>query len=232
MTLDLQKHTGLVLSDEQTSLLNAHLDYVLAANERVQLTSIRSREEGERLHLLDSLMAVPEVNEAPAGRLLDMGTGGGFPGIPLCVVTGRETVLLDSVKKKMRIMDEFIATHPVNGLLSTRDIRAEELAVVEPAGYSVITARALSSLPSLVELASPLLKQGGRLVALKGPVEEEELKRGDSVASYVGMQRVSVRRYDLPPCGEQRSVVVYIKNGKARTKLPRRPGMAQRKPFA
>lgn len=224
-------NNGINLTTQQIQLLLAHLTLVQEANEKVQLTTIRSHEEGIRLHILDSLLCLPEIKKAPIGKLLDMGTGGGYPGIPLAVSTGRDVTLLDSVKKKCHVLDGILEEIALNGV-RTAPVRAEELALELPAEYSVITARALSSLPSLVELSSPLLKNKGVLVALKGNITEEELLRGDKVAAVVGMKRLSVRCYELPEGNEKRSVVVYKKTGMSKRKLPRRPGMAQRQPLA
>ena len=76
-----------------------YLDLILEANKRTNLTRITSREEAEVLHLEDSWVGLPEINRAPAGRYGDLGSGGGFPGVPIALATGRETVLVDSVKE-------------------------------------------------------------------------------------------------------------------------------------
>ncbi|MBK5211086.1 MAG: 16S rRNA (guanine(527)-N(7))-methyltransferase RsmG [Coriobacteriia bacterium] len=220
------------ITEDQIALLDRHLAYVLQANEKVRLTAIKSQEDGERLHVADSLYGLPEVLDAPPGMLLDMGTGGGYPGIPLGLLSGRKTVLLDAVSKKCRMLDLYLESEPALHGHSTSDLRAEELAMCEGKRYSAVTARALSALPSLVELASPLLSRGGRFVAYKGALCEEELVSGDSVAAYTGMRRISVRRYVLPDGNERRAIVVYEKFADSKTKLPRRPGMAQRRPFA
>ena len=220
------------ITEEQIALLDRHLAYVLQANDKVRLTAIKSLEDGERLHVADSLCGLPEVLDAPPGKLLDMGTGGGYPGIPLGLLSGRQTVLLDAATKKCRMLDIYLESEPALHNYSTSDLRAEELALHEGKQYAVVTARALSALPSLVELASPLLCHGGRLIAFKGVLSEEELVSGDSVAAYTGMRRASIRRYSLPGGDEQRAIVVYEKFAESKTKLPRRPGMAQKKPFA
>ena len=108
---------------------------------------------------------------------------------------------------------------------------SEELAAENPSAASCVIARAVSALPSLVELASPLLLNGGRLIALKGPLTAEELTAGRAAAGLCGMRFVSEDRYKLPG-GENRTVVVFQREGRSRTPLPRRPGMAQRHPLA
>lgn len=222
---------GIDVSDDEADKLMKHLELVLDATNRVQLTTIKDLEIGIRLHICDSLTCLEEVEAAPEGPVVDMGTGGGYPGIPLSIVTGRDVTLLDSVKKKCAVLDGFI--HELNLTnVSTAPVRAEELAIEKPQGYAVATARALSSLPSLVELASPLLTKGGILIAQKGNITDEELSRGDKAAKLVGMSRVSLRRFILSGSDEKRAIVVYKKVSDSKRKLPRRSGMAQRQPLA
>lgn len=223
---------GIAASQEQCDALMEHLEFVIEANDRVQLTSIRDIEDGKRLHVLDSLTCLPEINNALAGPLLDIGTGGGFPGIPLAIMTGRDVALLDSVKKKLAILEILKAQSETFNKISFKPVRAEELAIVEPESYSVITARALSVLPAIIELASPLLTKGGSFIALKGNLLDEELVRGDKAASLVGMKRVSTRKFELADSHDKRTIVVYNKIGKSKRKLPRRVGLAQKQPLA
>lgn len=219
------------LSVSQINALEKHLDFVLKANARVQLTSIRDHNAGIRLHIIDSLTCLKEVLMCEEGPLLDIGSGGGFPGIPLAIATGYDVTLLDSVKKKMSILEELIKSDNSYSNVSVCSQRAEELAAEKPNYYNVITARALSSLPALIELATPLLKQGGCLVALKGDITSEELQRGDACADLTGLKRISLRRLTLPGGSEQRCILLYKKVKKSQIKLPRRIGLAQHKPL-
>jgi 16S rRNA (guanine527-N7)-methyltransferase len=95
-----------------------------------------------------------------------------------------------------------------------------------------VTARALSSLPSLVELASPLLREGGILVCLKGRPDEEEIARGDAACVKCGMRRTDIITVEVPGLEAARAILVYERRGVSRTPLPRRNGMAQRQPLA
>ena len=220
-----------VPSGAQRTLLE-HLDWVLEQNRFLNLTSITDPFSAVRLHVLDSLMVLPEVVSAPRGRLLDLGTGAGFPGFPLAVVANREAMLLDSVSKKVTSLGEFLASQQLAQVVVAQAGRAEELAVLCPSGFAVVTARAVSALPSLVELATPVLGQGGTLIAMKGQIEEEEIRRGDEAAGLLGMERVGLRQYLLPEGGEARTVVTFRSSGERGVSVPRRVGMAQRKPLA
>jgi len=221
------------LSDGAIALLEDHLDYVLAANKSVRLTAIHDKDEGERLHILDSLLVLPEVEGAPSGPMLDIGAGGGYPGLPLAVASLRPVDLLDSVQKKARVIQDFIDGRndlPVE--VEALGERAEELALQKRGHYAVVLARAVSVLPALLELASPLLMNGGKLIAHKGPFDQEELDRALCASEQLGMSFESMREYVLPAGKEQRTVYVFIKTGESAIELPRRIGRAQKKPLA
>lgn len=224
--------SGLNISKDQRSLLDRHLELVIEANKISNLTRITDWNQGQLLHVEDSLVGLPEVNDAPQGRYADLGTGGGFPGIPLAIVTRRDTLLVDSVGKKTKALDSIISDLGLSGRVETYTGRAEDLAVELPEDFSVITARALSSLPSLVELASPLLGRGGRLVCYKGRPDDDEVDRAKSLEKKLGMALVSRRDVVLSDDETHRSIFVFEKVRKQKIKLPRRVGMAQRHPLA
>ena len=218
-------------SIEQRKLLDEHLRLVIDENTRVNLTRIDTWKSGQLLHIEDSLVGLPEVNEAIEGSLLDMGTGGGFPGIPLAIMTNRSVVLADSVGKKTKALDGFIPQLGLQGRVSTFNGRLEDLGKEQPQSFAVVTARALSSLPSLLELASPLLVRGGRLVCYKAPSVEEELPHTIKIQAMLGMRFISKRDVVLSDKETHRSIVVFKKDGVPKVQLPRRVGMAQKKPL-
>ena len=209
-----------------------YLDGIMESNSKLNLTRITSPEAAIRLHVVDSLIALPEILAAPPGTLLDIGTGGGFPGVPLCISANRDGVLLDSVGKKARAVNHVLLSMGYTQGIVALPERAEDHAMHHRSGYAVVTARAVSELPALVELSAPLLVEGGRLVALKGAPEPEELRRARQVAALVGMVETSTRHITLPDGDEKRCIVVYERRGKPITRLPRRPGAAQNAPLA
>ena len=142
--------------DEQTrDQLDRYLELILEANKGINLTRIDSLEQARILHIEDSLSALTELSAAPEGLYGDLGSGGGFPGIPLAIASGRQTVLVDSVQKKMRALESVIAELGLSDQVSTYAGRIEDLSIERKAEFSVLTARALSRLDSLLELASP-----------------------------------------------------------------------------
>lgn len=228
---ELLAELGVEYNDEGLECAVSHLEWVLQQNKQLNLTSITDPATAVRLHLVDSLAALPYVNKAPAGPLCDMGTGAGYPGLPLSIMSGRSATLVDSVGKKARALEGFIAERHLDSRVHTSSQRLEELAVHDAGRFAVITARALSQLPSLVELAAPLLELSGVLIAMKAIVQDGEVAAGDKAAEVVGLLRTDVVSYVLPIGSETRTLVIYTKVGEPRIALPRRVGLAQKRPL-
>lgn len=213
-----------------TELLEKHLDLVIKANETTNITRIVSRETAEVLHIEDSLSALPEFEKAPAGLYGDLGSGAGFPGLPIAIETGRETILVESVKKKASLLESFVSELGLANV-SVFPGRAEELALECKEQFAVLSARALSQLGSLLELGSPLLKVGGQFICYKARIEDEELKHACSLENKLGLKLVSDRSFLLSDGETYRRILVFEKFKNASIKLPRRNGMAQRNPL-
>lgn len=223
---------GVEVDELSCGLLLRHLEHVLRANRSFNLTTITDSTEAVRLHVVDSLVAVPEIVSSPSGRLADIGAGAGYPGIPLALLCHRSTTLFESNGKKSTFLREVVRDLAIEERVEIAAHRSEELAEDQRGRSSIVTARAVSSLPSLLELASPLLQMGGRLVAYKGVVTAEERSRGEAAAGILGFESYSERRVFLPTGGEERTIITYAKIAEPGISLPRRPGLAQRRPLA
>lgn len=221
---------GVSLDGEKTSLLLRHLHLLEAKNKELNLTRITSLEDAIVLHIEDSLSVLQEF-EHSNGLFCDIGTGGGFPGIPLGIATGRKGVLLDSVKKKARAVQEFIEELGLSDQLRACGLRSEELAMSQSEAFDTVVARAVSSLPAVEELATPLLSYGGQLVAMRGTETPEQLGSAQRASDKLGLELVSKRELAIGEDGIHRSVYVYKRVREPQVKLPRRPGMAQKKPL-
>ncbi|GAB4286069.1 MAG: 16S rRNA (guanine(527)-N(7))-methyltransferase RsmG [Coriobacteriia bacterium] len=221
---------GVSCDIRQARVLASHAAAVIRANVTMNLTRITQPQDVLAGHIVDSALAVHAVDECPEGRLVDIGSGAGYPGIPLAVLTGRPATLVESVKKKAAFLDEWVSENAK--AIDVRAERAEELALVQPGAFAVVTARALAPLASLVELASPLLEHHGRLIAYKGRPSADEINAGDEAAFLVGMRPMGVTPLRTPPSIGERCLVVYEKAGEPAVHLPRRTGSAQRSPLA
>lgn len=219
------------LDPEVLDALEPMLD--LLAGDPASLSSVTEPSRARDVHLLDSLsgLAVDEVRGAV--RMVDIGSGAGFPGIPLArAIPTARVDLLESVGRKVEFMAETIDEL---GISNARPVRArsEEWALGEgAAAYDLATARAVAPLEVLAELASPLLEEGGSLVAWKGEREpdSESLVSGLRERLAVEIDRVvAVRPFEA---SRERHLYVLRKTGPTPPALPRRPGMARKRPLA
>ncbi len=213
-------------------LINEYLSLILEANKNINLTGITSEKDAYLLHVEDSLAALEEFNCAPTGLYVDLGSGAGFPGVPLSIRTGRETLLVDSSKKKMLKVDSILRQLDLYPQIKTCSERIETLAKEMPNGFSVATARALSQLASLLELASPLLEKGGLLICYKAQISPDETKQAQNIESLVGMRLISERKFMLSDGNTHRNILVFEKYDEPQIVLPRRLGMAQKHPLS
>lgn len=221
---------GIEALPEHAEALAAHATAVLESTKRFNLTAIRDPDRFVLLHIVDSLAPLGAIVEAPEGPGVDIGTGAGYPGLPVALVTRRGFTLVEATGKKanfVRSVCEDLGLGHVEVVCE----RAEQFAMRRSGTYALALARAVGPLPTIVELAAPLLSRGGRLVAYKGVPEQEEVERGERAAALCGLEKTELVRYELPG-SHARSAIVYTKVGEPEVRLPRRPGMAAHKPLA
>jgi 16S rRNA (guanine527-N7)-methyltransferase len=163
---------GVDLDESQLDLLWRYGRMLRERNEHVNLTSIVSPEGILTLHMLDSLSVANDLGDAR--RLMDVGTGGGFPGIPLAVACpNRNFMLIDGTQKKIRFVSEAIAAL---GIRNAQAVAARAETYQGERNFDVVLARAVGSLADLVRETARLLAPHGRLLAMKGRVPDEELR--------------------------------------------------------
>lgn len=206
-----------------------HLQKVLNTQDKVNTTAITDYQEALTLHIADSLLLLPEVNKTQ-GTIIDIGTGAGFPGLPLAIATGRQTVLLDARSKKIAAVDPVIRELGLQSSVTTSCERVETYAQDHQGLFGCVVARAVGPLEVLLEYASPLLQQEGSLVAAKGREDAQEFANASKAARQVGMQLDSSRTCTLPS-GQVRTVYKYMKVSTPKVPLPRKPGRAVKRPL-
>ena len=207
---------------------------LLAANRRVNLTRVVAPAEIARLHLLDSLAALPLIDGTAGREAIDIGSGGGLPGLPLALARPEmRWTLVDSIGKKAAILGEFVEAIGLRNVTVLSD-RAEALGQARQhrERYGVATARACAALPVLAELALPLVAPGGLLVAWKGPLSEadDEVRRARVAIGQLGGGRLSIVDPGIPALGGHRLVTVP-KERATDARFPRRPGEPGRRPL-
>jgi len=210
------------------------VELLLAGNRRLNLTRVTSADDVARLHLLDSLAALPEIDLMAPGRAIDLGSGGGLPALPLAMARPEvRWTLVDSVAKKASILREFVEALGLANVTVIAD-RAEALGR-DPSHrqrYDLATARACAALPVLAELALPLVAPGGWLLAWKGPLTEadDEVRRGRAATGQLGGGRLRIVDPGLPALGGHRFVIVP-KERATDARFPRRAGEPGRRPL-
>jgi 16S rRNA (guanine527-N7)-methyltransferase len=203
----------------------------LLAEERASVSSVVD-ERAWKVHVEDSLtgLEVPEIRSA--GRIADLGAGAGFPGLVLAVAQPEARVdLIESISRKTA----FICTAADEaGIPNALAITARSEDVAREPGsreaYDVVTARAVARLSTLAELASPLLRDGGVLVAWKGRRDEEEEAQLDRAAESLAMVPESILDVGHRAGSEHRHLHVIRKSGETPSNLPRKPGLAKKRP--
>jgi 16S rRNA (guanine527-N7)-methyltransferase len=196
----------LEISNDSLAQLDLLVDELLRWTKRRNLTAITDRDEVLEKHLVDSLTMLPFARTA--GRLLDMGSGAGFPALPLKIVCpALEVVSVDAVGKKIDFQKHVARKL---GLSSFTGLHARIQNLQEEenyrGGFDLVTARALTSLEDLVAMAEPFLEPGGRLVAMKGPEGEQEFSAYRNRLSESGWS-IALHRLVLPRSGAQRCLI-------------------------
>jgi 16S rRNA (guanine527-N7)-methyltransferase len=224
------------VSERLSPELRARLEPILEllATDPASLSSVRHPVDAWRVHVADSLSGLDLVG-TPA-RVADVGAGAGFPGLVLAAALPETRVeLIESVSRKCEFISRAIEAAGLSNASAVCE-RAETWAAEPPPtggreAYDLVTARAVGRLSTLAELASPLLVDGGALVAWKGrrdAAEEAELARAES---RVGMRAEEVRRVGPYAGSENRHLHLLRKTAPTPADLPRRPGMAKKRPF-
>jgi 16S rRNA (guanine527-N7)-methyltransferase len=229
------RQLGISLSPDQLSAFQIYCQVLLEWNARFNLTAITD-EEGVRVrHFLDSLScarAVPDI-DLPL-RALDVGSGAGFPGLPLKIAFPQiDLTLLEATGKKTRFLETLV--HEL-GLAQVKVIQARaEEAAHQPdhrQGYDLVVARALAPMATLAELTLPFARLGGIVVAQKGENPSDEIDAGKKAIDLLGGQLREVRAVDLPGLETTRHLVVLDKRADTPLKYPRRPGMPAKRPLS
>jgi 16S rRNA (guanine527-N7)-methyltransferase len=188
---------GLDLTDAQQRALVAHLDLMDEWNARFNLTAIRDRDQQVTKHVLDSLSVRPWLRGT---RIADVGSGAGFPGIPLAIVEpARRFALIESTGKKCRFLE---AVRDALALDNVDVVQTRAEQYKPDLRYETVIARAVGPLADLVRYAGPLLAGGGRLLAMKGRHPADELS-----AKLNGWKVVGVHRLTVPGLAEERHLV-------------------------
>jgi 16S rRNA (guanine527-N7)-methyltransferase len=222
---------GIELDGAARSAVDGHVRMLLAWTTAINLTAIRDPAEVALLHVVDSLTAAPWLRSSGARRAVDLGSGGGFPGIPLAIACPDLAVtLLEPINKKSRFLAAATGAVGLGDRVAVVTARAEALAVdgAQRASWPVVTARAVAPLAELVELAFPLLASGGSLLAWKRGDITTELAAASRAMTALGGGRIEVRDVPVDDLLDHRLVVV-TRTGRVPDAYPRDPAARRRR---
>lgn len=225
--------SGLSLTPAQIEACADYNDLLVAWNEKVNLTAITAPQEVAVKHVIDSLSCYDDKYFPASAAVVDVGTGAGFPGLPLKIYCpGIRLTLLDSLNKRLNFLREVVERLGLTGVEIVH-ARAEEAGRQKDHRdrYMVATSRAVARLNVLAELCLPFVAVGGHFVALKGAQYREELDEAGRAIAVLGGEVAEVRPVRLPGLDDSRAVIYIRKVSPTPAAYPRRPGLPEKKPL-
>ena len=227
------KELSIVLNDKQTQQFEQYYNILVEWNKVMNLTAITEYEEVVEKHFLDSLTIVDAINMEKIETLIDVGTGAGFPGIPLKIAFPHlKVTLLDSLNKRIKFLNEVIDLLELDDIKTIHG-RAEDYAkqVEYREQYDICVSRAVANLATLSEYCLPYVKVDGLFVPYKSGEIDEELKSSEKAVSILGGKVEEVVKFQLPGTDIGRSFVKIHKIKETKKKYPRKAGMPTKEPL-
>lgn len=220
--------------EERTSMLVEYMDMILEKNQYINLTAVRDRDEALQKHIADSLSCDFMEEYEAAENVIDIGTGAGFPGVPLAIVSpDKKFTLVDSLNKRLRIIDELTGELGIKNVTTVHG-RAEDVGKSKEhrEKYDICVSRAVASLDVLCEWCLPLVKKGGYFVAYKGENVSRETEDAASAIKLLGGKIVEIRKVQTEEESISGHVLVMIKKvNNTPSKYPRQGGQARKNPL-
>jgi len=225
--------TGATLSPQQINALEAYNQELIAWNNIHNLTAIREPEQVCIKHFLDSLSACLVMNSSQLDRVIDVGTGAGFPGLPLKILYPQmQLTLVESIGKKTAFCEHVINKLNLEGV-KVIQMRAEELGKLKEhrEQYDWALARAVAVMPVLLEYLLPLVRVGGCVLSMKGESGPAESQIAEEATQILGGHLRKLQLVTLPGVAEERYLVVIDKVAATPEKYPRRVGIPAKRPL-
>ncbi len=227
----LSKEIGILLNEKQINQFFDYMNFLLEWNEKINLTAITKPDEIILKHFVDSITIEKYI--AKNTKIVDVGTGAGFPGLPLKIIREDiEVVLLDSLQKRVNFLQETIKKLGLTKIEAIH-LRAEEFSrnKEQRESFDYATSRAVANLTTLSEYLIPLVKINGKCICMKGSEINEELEQSKKAVSVLGGVIESVDNFLLPESDITRNIIIIKKESKTPNKYPRKAGMPAKEPL-
>lgn len=227
------KINNIELYDDAAKKFELYMDELIEWNKKVNLTAIREPQAIIVKHFYDSMLGMVIPQWTGKGKLLDLGTGAGFPGIPLKIINpDLEVVLVDSLQKRVIFLQNIIEKLCLKNTVAIHG-RAEEIGQDQShrEKYDWVVSRAVARLPVLAEYCIPLVKKGGRFLAYKGPEGITEYNEGENAIKILGGAIEGVHTFQLPMDNGERNIIIITKRLLTPAQYPRKAGVPEKKPM-
>lgn len=229
--INMLEKINLMLDDKQIEDFYCYMNELIEWNKNINLTAITEEKEIIQKHFIDSLTIFKYLNKND--KIIDVGTGAGFPGIPLKIADETfDITLLDSLNKRILFLDNVIEKLKLNNI-ETIHSRVED-AAINPQyreKYDIATSRAVAQLNVLLEYLLPLVKVGGKCICMKGGNLEEELENSKKALEILGGKVEKIESFELPNSDIKRNIIIIKKVSHTPKAYPRKAGTPSKKPL-
>ncbi len=225
------KKLEIEITEKQIEQFYLYMKLLLEWNEKINLTAIVEPKEVIQKHFIDSATIIKHLTKAK--KIIDIGTGAGFPGIPVKIIKPEiEVVLLDSLNKRIMFLEELILKLELKNIKSIHS-RAEEAGKNKDyrEKFDVVVSRAVANMSTLSEYTIPFIKIGGKGIYLKGSEIDEELEQSKKAINVLGGKIEKIENFTLPDSDIKRNNVIIRKTRTTGGKYPRKPGIAKKEPI-
>lgn len=229
--LELANKININLTENQIEKFYKYMELLLEWNKKINLTAITDEDEIILKHFIDSLTVLKYINEND--KIIDVGTGAGFPGIPIAIMMPNVKItLLDSLNKRINFLNEVIRELDLKNI-ETIHSRSEDCGkdILFREKYDIALARAVANLSTLSEYLLPFIKIDGKMICMKGSEIEEELKNAEYAIKELGGEFVLKDEFELPDSDIKRNIIIVEKVKYTPKIYPRKAGLPSKEPI-